>query len=170
MAAIACDWSPRAIASAPPSVSAVVMAVLPRSLTTTDSQSLLQGHDGLSLPQTLQWLALENWLHSCAATVPTAQGWDDVKGLVEACYHGSQLQQWDLVYQLACWPIGPEQRPLYDCLEAWGQHQSQIAIFTTLQGKLGERSICCAWINSATPTATSGNTSKPSNVTKPSSS
>jgi tetratricopeptide (TPR) repeat protein len=139
MAAIACDWSPRAIASAPPSVSAVVMAVLPRSLTTTDSQSLLQGHDDLSLPQTLQWLALENWLHSCAATVPTAQGWDDVKGLVEACYHGSQLKQWDLVYQLACWPIGPEQRPLYDCLEAWGQHQSQIAIFTTLQGKLGER-------------------------------
>jgi tetratricopeptide (TPR) repeat protein len=138
MAAIACDWSPRAIASAPPSVSAVLMAVLPRSLTTTDSQSLLQGHDDLSLPQTLQWLALENWLHSYAATVPTAQGWDDVKGLVEACYHGSQLQQWDLVYQLACWPVGADQRPLHDCLESWGRHQSQIAIFTTLKGKLDD--------------------------------
>lgn len=90
------------IAPAPPPVSSVLTAVLPRSLTTADSQSLLQRHDGLSLSATFQWLALENWLQSCAATVPTAQGWEDVKGLVEACYHGSQLKQWDLVYQLVC--------------------------------------------------------------------
>ena len=128
-----------AIAPAPPSVSSVLTAVLPRSLASADSQTLLQGCDDLSLPTKLQWLALENWLHSCATTVPTAQGWDDVKGLVEACYHGCQLQQWDLVYQLACWPVGADQRPLHDCLETWGQHQSQIAICTTLQGKLGHR-------------------------------
>ena len=34
--------------------------------------------------------------------------------------------------------MGADQRPLHDCLESWGQHPSQIAIFTALQGKLGE--------------------------------
>ncbi|NJN21390.1 MAG: hypothetical protein HC812_09645 [Leptolyngbya sp. RL_3_1] len=75
MAAIAEDWSQGTIDPAPPSVSALLAAVLPRSLVTADSQSLLQGHDGLSLSATLQWLALENWLHSCAETLPTAQAW-----------------------------------------------------------------------------------------------
>lgn len=41
-----------------------------------------------------------------------------------------------MVYQLACWPVGTDQRPLYDCLEVWGQHQSQITIFEALKGKL----------------------------------
>lgn len=136
MAVLLRDESSRTINPMLSSVTSVLAAVLPRSLATADSQSLVNRNNGLPLAETLQWLAVESWLHSCAETVATAQTLADVKGLVEACYHACQLQQWELVVQLISWSVGKDQRHLYDCLESWGQHQHQVDIFTNLQGKL----------------------------------
>ncbi len=128
-----------AIATAQPPVYSVLKAVLPRSLAATNSSDLLENAKAAALPlaAVMQWLAVESWLYNYADRVPTAQSWEDVKGLVEACYHCCRLEEWAVAYQLVCWPVGPQDCPLYECLDHWGQHQSQIAIFEDLKGKLG---------------------------------
>lgn len=138
MSAIVEDWSPGTSVAAQPPVYSVLESVLPRSLTTPHSPDLLQTVTDAALPfaVVMQWLALENWLYSYADRVPTAQSWEDVKGLVEACYHCCRLEEWAVAYQLVCWPVGPQHCPLYQCIDHWGQHQSQIEIFADLKGKL----------------------------------
>jgi tetratricopeptide (TPR) repeat protein len=59
-----------------------------------------------------------------------------VQGLVEACYHGCQLAQWDLIYELLHWPVGEQNSPLYEQLEYWGQHRQQIEILAVLKDKI----------------------------------
>jgi tetratricopeptide (TPR) repeat protein len=131
-------WSKGTIATTQPPVYSVLTAVLPRSLA-TNSPDLLRDATASALPlaTVMQWLALETWLYNYADRVPTAQCWEDVKGLVEACYHCCRLEQWAVAYQLMCWPVGKQNLPLYVCIDHWGQHQSQIAIFEDLKGKLG---------------------------------
>ena len=91
---------------------------------------------GLSLRQMMHGLALENCLYHVAPSLPTATTLAEVQGLIEAIYHCRALQFWDMAQELMNWPIGAEQRPLYDQLGCWGCCRQQIELHQDLIGKL----------------------------------
>jgi len=119
-------------------VSATVQSQVPAALAIAASPLSLAHiqQSDLSLKESMHWLALENWLHHCQTTVPTANSWVDVKGLIEASYHSRALQRWDLAYQLLCWPVGDRERPLHEQLSDWGHHRILIELWTPLLDQL----------------------------------
>lgn len=120
-----------------PSVLTVLAEVFPPTLTPTPDTSLCKVMDQAgSMERVMHWLALDNWLRACADRLAEASTWEDVKGLVEACYHSQALGKWYMAYRFACWPVGVAAVPLVELLFDWGYFQKVLGLFEPLVGQV----------------------------------
>ena len=80
--------------------------------------------------------AVINWLTKYQPN-PNASNLEKVKGLLEAFYHLSQLEEWEKAYQIISYRLYTlNQEELHNQLVTWGYYREAINLYNTLLNKL----------------------------------
>jgi tetratricopeptide (TPR) repeat protein len=83
-----------------------------------------------------QYRAVINWLSKYQPN-PNASHLEKVKGLLEAFYHLSELEEWKKAYQIISYSLNTyNQEKLHNQLQIWGYYREEINLYHTLRDNL----------------------------------